>query len=1655
MGPFGKNGEQESSLTQEEKIGLKSLQKRISSGEIIVIKTDKSSKLAVTTQEKYKEMGQEHVSKDKIIGRQEVIEMEEKLNGHSRAWANIFGTGKDHKHFERIIASKVTHSENIADLYLMYKDHKMGEKTRPTATGCTSNTLGLSNFVAEILESVSNSEKDRYNTISSEDMLARFHNTNENIQEINQSRNIRIIKKLQCTSCRIMETVDCEATEEHDWEIVLGTEEKLAHPKKSEPEKVGNTTCTGNDSSTSTNPKFETVPTIPTDLGNIESHRPASGSPSTGKTSETDKSTPTIPEQFGIDIPSNLEQKIIATRNLTNQKCCGPDIELLISRTCQECGPGTEQATEEYSLVGSDVKALFPSIKSEKTGEIIRTALENTELEIEGVNLEKALAYIMMNQDLTSNLEELSHLLPTRKSGRETSLKISAIKADWDPNEKFDFKNTPVSYSDKKKIIARVVEIGTRALFQNHAYRFGNEIYHQKEGGSIGDRWTGAAAEIVMQDWAKAYKNILENSKIRVMLLAGYVDDGRQLTSCLPLGYRFSEQDKIFQYQEQAEIEDKIKKQEGESTNQRMARICLPAMNSVNPNLEFTVEAPEDFEQERLPTLDFTLWQEKDGTINHSYFQKEVKTPYVIMARSGMAVQQKIQILSNELTRRIGNINILRNGTQEYVKVVEQFTRELKNSEFQYTTAREIVTSGIRGLRTRNMRREQKGQPIYRIAKSTARQRAHKKLVSKENWYRELDETQVPSEGNRCAKNLRIDGSRRPQKQERNSQTYENKKSKIKSVMFVPHTPGSELAKKLRLNEEHLAKLSENRVKIVERTGTKIVDLLTRSNPWKGADCERENCLVCFTKLRTEKKKTQDCHQRNIVYETRCLTCQETEQDKINNMDITEHEKRELNKKIKLFKYIGESSRSTFERGWEHLNDMAQLRTSSHMLKHALTEHREQDMGELKFGMHILRTCKSSFERQIHESVVIQQERKYHHILNSRSEYNRCSLPRLSTQVGENEYKEYNKELQEEKKQEENLERMIIQLRKQRNKARLMPIKGENLSTKRRKLNNTEYVRIQEIWGKPEISKPKKNQAEQDHCQNQPPNKKHRTESHRPASGSPSTGTPAPSIGENIEETQCQYKREISGQNEKIVEVTETNKDLEFGEKVDWEKVLREHKEHIEKEEKDRNNRLEQQSKKVDSWKLYNLCKDFLEENSTHWNKRREQQIEENKRLERLEIARSKSLKSKENERTKQWEKKFKEGLEKVPVNTREQQETEIRLQQKRELQMAKQNLWKLQNKEKKLVETEQVVEIRNMDKKAEQVFSLLEKEQNRLMLREKNVRTSIKNKKDPAKKQKLLAEIWTTYRWITEYLLETTTAWELEKNNRIEQHKKRLEDWNNRTRREKIEHIKELKNIDSVQNEKQHHEENPENPENPNNKVWKLRQETTDDFNKILVEVIINELIEQTINKTNNKQQIKPEVENNTEKITTTNMITNNSKSKKQQKINNYFCTNQQTTQQTQTSRNKELIRKPKLNVIEKTTTKVSPLPKTTNKTTKTNNNKPRVKKKNLIEEENKKLRGYWTTLAKKQKLALKSDKSETSSSNVHAPENQDLFFEGSPEATPNIMVSCNQPSLSLIPLIPTTKNCLPSNPSNMKEKLLEQPNLNIDVEEFAKLPD
>ena len=120
--------------------------------------------------------------------------------------------------------------------------------------------------------------------------------------------------------------------------------------------------------------------------------------------------------------------------------------------------------------------------------------------------------------------------------------------------------------------------------------------------------------------------------------------------------------------------------------------------------------------------------------------------------------------------------------------------------------------------------------------------------------------------------------------------------------MFVPFTPNSELAKLLRENEEKLAKLTRMKIKIVERTGSKLLDLLTNSNLWQGQDCGRLNCLLFYTKSETGKLTTQECSKRSLAYQTRCLTCEEKSRQEIEEEDISDKEKTDQKKKIKLHK---------------------------------------------------------------------------------------------------------------------------------------------------------------------------------------------------------------------------------------------------------------------------------------------------------------------------------------------------------------------------------------------------------------------------------------------------------------------------------------------------------------------------------------------------------------------------------------------------------------------------------------------------------------------------------------------------------------------------------------------------------------------------------
>ena len=139
-----------------------------------------------------------------------------------------------------------------------------------------------------------------------------------------------------------------------------------------------------------------------------------------------------------------------------------------------------------------------------------------------------------------------------------------------------------------------------------------------------------------------------------------------------------------------------------------------------------------------------------------------------------------------------------------------------------------------------------------------------------------------------------------------------------KAVIFVPFTVNSQLAKDMREKETMLEKLTGYIMKVVEKTGVKLERLLHKSDPWAGQDCLRQGCLLCTTKTATGKHLTQNCSARNVLYETWCQTCKERDET-----NATEDGKDPT--KVIVYKYIGESARSCFERGNDHIYDCKQI----------------------------------------------------------------------------------------------------------------------------------------------------------------------------------------------------------------------------------------------------------------------------------------------------------------------------------------------------------------------------------------------------------------------------------------------------------------------------------------------------------------------------------------------------------------------------------------------------------------------------------------------------------------------------------------------------------------------------------------------------------
>ena len=259
-------------------------------------------------------------------------------------------------------------------------------------------------------------------------------------------------------------------------------------------------------------------------------------------------------------------------------------------------------------------------------------------------------------------------------------------------------------------------------------------------------------------------------------------------------------------------------------------------------------------------------------------------------------------------------------------EILEEFMEKMERSGYGEEERREVVKRGI--IRYEKVREQaQQGQrELHRPASSTSQLRVRKKLLDPSNWWKKRGKEPVDH-------NAWETPAKPASKVQRRRPGPERQDDPV-AVLFIRRSNEGKLIGKLREKEKEVAAATGYSLKLVERAGTSIKNLLWCADPW-GLACITPDCPVC-----KEGTKPGMCRTANVVYRDICLICKE---------------------KGRCSLYIGETSRSLVERGLEHQRDNEKKLETSHLHKHQEEEHTG---AEIRNKFEVVKRCSSALERQ-------------------------------------------------------------------------------------------------------------------------------------------------------------------------------------------------------------------------------------------------------------------------------------------------------------------------------------------------------------------------------------------------------------------------------------------------------------------------------------------------------------------------------------------------------------------------------------------------------------------------------------------------------------------------------------------------------------------
>ena len=671
-----------------------------------------------------------------------------------------------------------------------------------------------------------------------------------------------------------------------------------------------------------------------------------------------------------------------------------------ISTECQsteEMLARVDEATKEVEengkniCVGSgDVTALYPSLEHNTSARLCSELILTTPASFSNIDSRAAGIFVATNcSSLEISRDKLGKLIPRRKfkMGIHPTNKTKEITTRLTDSQdsKFFELGRELTELEVRRLVAKVVEISVKIVVKNHLYMWKNEVWRQTGGVPTGLRLSSIIGRITMDSWMSKVKNLMAENQFTSFLMEKYVDDVDHVMENIPVGSRWTGTC--------IEVTPETVKDDldaGRSREEITMKAWGEMASMITPGIKFTVDYPANHASGRVPVLDFELWKEmKDDpknpgssieTILYSFYEKPVTNSRVMDRESAVPHRMMIATMVQEGVRRLLNC-CMQLPSREKCMVLSTYMRKLQKSHYSQALREEILACAVRTYRKKERAHALGIRPLHRRNGFNAAARRRAKISGKANWFRpksdtwktQLDAAEAKANAKNSPPPTRQDKSTSQCKSNSNTsqkchkiQTKFNSpqgggvngndkqhskygqqkpadvipnQARIESVMFVPHTPGGELARQLQKVEDSFSSMHNiGRVKIVERGGRRLKDILGKKDPWAPASCLRSDCMMCQSASK-KKDSVKTCHKESVVYLISCDRC------KIN--------------KVKAH-YVGESSRTGYLRGKEHYQGQQSQREENALCKHDWAHH-QGAVGS--YSMELLRKHHKSHEQ--------------------------------------------------------------------------------------------------------------------------------------------------------------------------------------------------------------------------------------------------------------------------------------------------------------------------------------------------------------------------------------------------------------------------------------------------------------------------------------------------------------------------------------------------------------------------------------------------------------------------------------------------------------------------------------------------------------------